>query len=194
MAARTMWLTLLAIGAMAVSGIGFAAFTASATSTTTAYAGNLSLSWNTATTQTPPAAASNTGEAYQTCGVSGLGTSALTVSTNYYAPGDWCWVTATVKNTGNVPTVYCVGTFSSGGSCIPAAVSVSSSQPSCWQSVGPTPATGVINPGSSSTTISWGIEVNDGVGNECQNSVGTLTFTVNAQTSTNENGEPVAAL
>ena len=100
------WLSaLVAVVAMvSLGGIGFAAFTSSATITTTATAGSFTLVWTAASAV--PNCAPNTcggGSPPETCFTGGTPTSALAVSITNFNSGDTCILTATLTNMGTLP-------------------------------------------------------------------------------------------
>jgi len=175
MVARTMWLTLVAVGVLAASGLGFAAFTATATSTITGTGGTLSMSWSNAATTS--SAGTIYDATYVTCtaAIGGSG-SQLTVAAGNLAPGDWCDVTATLTNTGSVAATVTSTMTSSGAT-------------GCFEFAQFSISPAHLAPGG---TYSYeaAIELGDHAGNSCQAESATWVTTLTASASTGETGEP----
>jgi hypothetical protein len=161
MVAKAIWATILAIGVLAVSGLGFAAFTAQATVNATATAGTLSVVWDNAAVQ-------GDGQVYTLCSASIQGTN-LWFNASALAPGDWCMVFGNLSNTGNVGANVELNTVTSTGfsNCF------------SWDQLS-----------SSSGTISAGGEfpfqatlgVLSTAGNSCEGATGTATTTLSVTT------------
>ncbi len=168
MVAKAIWVTMLAIGVLSVSGLGFAAFTATGTATTSATGGTLGLEWANSSTM-----ASTT---YVGCGSATVG-SELWANVSALAPGDWCVVFGNLTNTGNV------------GATISVSDTVSNSFSRCftWDQISSSHTS--IAP---SGTYAWeaAIELNDRAGNGCQSASGTVITTISAVAHTSDVGEP----
>jgi hypothetical protein len=159
MVAKAVWATILAIGVLAVSGLGFAAFTSLATVQTTSTAGTLSVGW-------ANAAVSGDGNTYTTCAVSFTGAN-LYFNASTMAPGDWCMVFGNLTNTGNVGASYSIGTTTSVGfsNCF------------SWDQISAT--NGTVGPGSN-VAFQASVGVLSSAGNSCQGQIGTVTSTITA--------------
>jgi hypothetical protein len=95
MVAKAMWVSMLVLSVLAITGLGFAAFTAQSNVTITGTGGTLSLAISNWSTETSAS--------YVNCvGVSN--STSLAITAGPLAPGDWCEVFGNVTNTGNVPT------------------------------------------------------------------------------------------
>lgn len=168
MVAKAIWVTILAIGVLSVSGLGFAAFTASATAQTNAQGGTLGLMWDNSSTM-----ASQT---YVGCSSATSGSS-LWANVTALAPGDWCVVFGNLTNTGNV------------GASVSVSDSVSNGFSGCftWDQISASSTT--LSP---SGTYMWeaAIELNDRAHNDCQGASGSVMTTISASASTGDVGEP----
>jgi hypothetical protein len=159
MVAKAIWATILAIGVLAVSGLGFAAFTSLATVQSTSTAGTLSVQWSNAAT-------ANDGNSYEVCAVSFTGTS-LWFNASALAPGDWCMVFGNLTNTGNVGANWATASTMSAGfsSCF------------SWNQI--SASSGSVTPGGA-VPFQATLGVQSGVGNSCESAVGSVTTTITA--------------
>ena len=98
MMTKTTVVSLFAISLLALTGVGFAAFTSSIYVYGTAGAGTLAVQFN-----NPATPGTSTPSGAGTCGFSGTGGSTSFTASNL-APGDICTATITVYNTGSLPT------------------------------------------------------------------------------------------
>jgi hypothetical protein len=102
MMTKTMVVSLFALSLLALTGIGYAAFTSSIIMNGSGNAGTLSIVWGNSVST---AAYDESGNAisYATCTYSGAGTTTLTLSANNLGPGDYCIFRTTITNTGTIP-------------------------------------------------------------------------------------------
>jgi len=98
MMTKTTIVSLFAISLLALTGVGFAAFTSQITVTGTASAGTLAIEFNVPTT---PGTSTPSGDG--SCSYSGTGASTTLTVTNM-VPGDTCTAYITIQNVGTVPT------------------------------------------------------------------------------------------
>lgn len=168
MVAKAIWVTILAIGVLSVSGLGFAAFTAAGTATTNGTGGTLSVAWQNSS--------SEVSATYVTCSTATAG-SQLWANVTDLAPGDWCVVFGNLSNTGTV------------GASISVTDSVSNGFHSCftWDQISNSQST--VSAGGS---YAWeaAIELNNHADNSCQGATGMVTTTISASASTGDTGEP----
>lgn len=154
---KTMVVSLFALSLIAFTGIGYATFTAAATVTGTAYAGTVSIE----VTNISGVTCYYNPNVYS---ISGLGTSAASFATYYYAPGDYCTATVTLQNNGNIAELVTASSGVVGGYFT-------------TSDTGPTPS--VIAPGGTATdTIT--ITLPSGLGNGAEGTVSTVTWTYTA--------------
>ncbi|MHB8351483.1 MAG: hypothetical protein ACYDFT_02145 [Thermoplasmata archaeon] len=172
MVAKAIWVTILAIGVLSVSGLGFAAFTAAGTATTSGTGGSLSLAWDNSNSQVSAT--------YVTCGTAIVGSN-LWANVTDLAPGDWCVVFGNITNTGTV------------GASISVSDSVSNGFHSCfaWDQISNSKAT--VSAGG---TYAWegAIELNTRAGNSCQGATGTVTTSITATARTAETSNEPSGL
>jgi hypothetical protein len=165
-----------AVAIVAVGGIGFAAFTASASISGNVYAGTASLGWDTAA---PIVSCNGTAGTYWSgdspiVSVSSSGNT-LSVSSYYYAPGDTCYVTSIgIINTGNVPILVTgvtdTSTVTGGTSCVTSDWTYGQTY---WTGTDfGLPGSGAVDTGG----FWFGLE--SGVGNGCQGATLNLDLTL----------------
>jgi len=108
MITKTMVISLFALSLLAVTGIGYAAFTSSAYITGNATAGTIGpLSWNLGATACT--------SSYNTASFAGSSGNSLVISAGNLGPGDYCTFQVSLSNAGSLP-----GTLSfPGASCSP---------------------------------------------------------------------------
>ena len=169
MVAKALWVTMLAVGVLSLSGLGYAAFTASTSVTMYGTGGHLDLAVQSFSTSTSQSYVGCTG----TINTDGT----LTVTAGPLAPGDWCDVTAVIENTGNVPAT------------LTASSSTSTGFSSCFQSVLESSTPSTVAAGGT-YNFHGAIELGDSAGNGCQSVTGSITWTFTASASTGETGEP----
>jgi hypothetical protein len=162
MVAKAVWATILAIGVLAVSGLGFAAFTASAAVNANATAGTLSVVWDNAAVQ-------GDGQSYVACAAEIQGTN-LWFNASTLAPGDWCEVFGNLSNTGNV------------GANVGLSTSFSAGFDSCFTFEQLSPSTGTIAAGGE-FPFQATLGVQSSAGNSCEGASGTATTTLSVSTS-----------
>jgi hypothetical protein len=161
MVAKALWTSILVVGILAVSGLGFAAFTASYQVNLNGTAGNLSITianYNTAVSNS-----------YVGCSATASG-SYLNFTAGPFAPGDWCEVYGNITNTGNVPANVLANWPHDGiDSCF------------VWNVVYPThspivpPVGHGLLPGGTEK-FQFALGLNSTAGNSCENDVATLTM------------------
>ncbi|HEV2519420.1 MAG TPA: hypothetical protein VGX00_02200 [Thermoplasmata archaeon] len=184
MVAKTMWATLLAVGFMAVSGLGFAAFTVGPlVATNTASSG--SASW------TIDSQVLTSSEASANCAMTPASgaTATLAVSGSNFAPGDWCTATANVHNTGTLDLTV---TWAVSGATNPSCFSYQTGNP-VGTNVPVAPGSSFSLPAGSTHPFFIAVELTEGVGSSCSSeSSGTYTLTFTAVLSANpsESTEP----
>jgi len=108
---RTTIVSLFALSLLALTGIGYAAFTYPITVTGTASAGTLSIEFT-----TPAYSAISTPTGDGSCYFSGTGASTTLTVTNM-VPGDTCTAQITIYNSGTVPTSSETTSISGGPYC-----------------------------------------------------------------------------
>jgi hypothetical protein len=172
-----------AVALVAIGGIGFAAFTTSASIGGNVYAGTPSLGWSAGSAVIH---CNGTADTYfsgdsPTTTISTSG-STLTVSSYYYVPGDTCYVTNVgIINTGNVPelitSVSDGSTVSGGSSCSTADWYYGQTYLVGGADIG-LPAAGAVDTGG----FFFGLE--SGVGNGCQGATLTMDLTLGASSGT----------
>ena len=108
---KTTVVSLFALTLLAMSGIGYAAFTYSITVTGTASAGTLAIEFT-----TPANSGTSTPSADGSCSFSGTGSSTTLTVTNM-VPGDTCTASITIYNSGTVPTSSETTSISGGPYC-----------------------------------------------------------------------------
>lgn len=182
MVARTMWVSLLVVGFMAVSGLGFAAFTVSPLSATnSATAG--SASWVLDTFSVTASESPVTTD----CSWTNTATAMSITGTNF-APGDWCSDFGSVHNTGTLPlTVSYTITGPSNGACFNGQIG----QPTGTNN--PLPASGFPLAGGASQPFYIALELTEGVPGSCSSESSgafVITFTAAVSASPTEVNEP----
>ena len=108
---KTTIMSLFALSLLALSGIGYAAFTYSITVTGSASAGTLAIGFT-----TPANSGTSTPSGDGSCSFSGTGGSTTLTVTNM-VPGDTCTAQITIQNTGTVPTSSETTSISGGPYC-----------------------------------------------------------------------------
>lgn len=167
-------MTVLAISLLVLGGgLGYAAFTATATVTGTAYAGSDGVIVSSVTS----GGCTGPGGQAQVNQVGGVGTSAATFNAYYFAPGDSCSINVQVQNTGNVNEAI---TWGSTVSCSSGCTGISPVFTTSNIGVSPSPL-GPSGTGSDTITIT----LPSGVGcpsycNAAQNEIDTVTWTYTA--------------
>ncbi len=165
MVAKVVWTALIVVGVLAVSGLGFAAWTTTATITGTGSAGNINLDFANINTKL----FSNT-PTYTTC-TSSVGSPAdtATVTATNFNGEAMCVIYANLTNTGSLPITS-----------LSAAISVTSSVTGCWDGQTLQATSSSLAPGTTTSTPWVGffeLEENSQAGHNCQLSTGTLTVT-----------------
>ena len=147
--------SLLAIALIAAGGIGYSAFTSTASATANATGGTIGLIWAYGSPD-----ASN--PSYATCQLTGSG-SAITLTVAAIAPGDGgCLFDVTVQNTGNIPAAL---TISPGNGQTFGGTDPSTSTPCFTFNTAGLPAT--LGPGATTSTFYLRISVAAGHSNAC---------------------------
>ena len=163
-----------AITVIGVGGIGFAAFTTTATVNGTATGGTEELHWSGSPTVAPTG--SVTGCAPSFSDYDGTGDIAMSIAATGFAPGDTCTVTETLVNGGSVGL-----TVATGPAAITGVTNVNSNtcQANEWT------ATSTVNDASSTTLAPSGttlytitVGLNSNAGNECQGATATFSDTL----------------
>ncbi len=191
MGRKILWATLAAIGLMAVTGVGFATFTASGSATVNGTAGTLSFQF---TNVHVTSSALAYGAEYQgamvgctsptitTTGTSPATGQTLSISAADMSVGDWCAVTFTVQNTGNIPGTYTVGAGTTTG------------QSGCWQFLPSSGSGGTLSAGGTSSSTTIALEVADDnptAGNSCEGTTGSVSVAISLTgIQIGEAGEP----
>ena len=172
-----------AITLVAVGGMGFAAFTSTATINATATTGSINLAWT--PVGTPNVGAGTlilTNTSYTTC-TSSVTSSLVTITAGNLAPGDSCTISTTygllLSNTGSIPATvawtfgsdYFLNTTSA--ACGPGNFSGGDSLPGGTFTV---PAFGDIGAYGSLSPINVDIGLNADAGNSCMGVGATLTI------------------
>ncbi|MCI4322525.1 MAG: hypothetical protein L3K03_00625 [Thermoplasmata archaeon] len=169
MVAKALWVSMLVLGVLAVSGLGFAAFTAQSNVTITGTGGTLSLAvtnWSTETSQS-----------YVGCWGWTSGSN-LSIEAAPLAPGDWCEVFANITNAGNVPATVTAWTSLAPGSCFD------------WVVISPSESgSSTVAPGAS-IQFQGALGLSSEAGNSCQGAVGNLVVNFDASASTSDAGAP----
>jgi hypothetical protein len=165
MVAKIVWTALIVVGVLSVSGLGFAAWTTTATINGTGSAGNINLDFANVNTNL----LTNT-PSYTTC-TSAVGTppnTATVTATNFDAES-MCVIYANLTNTGSLPITS-----------LTVSISVTSNVTGCWDAQTIQSPSTSVGPGSTTTTGWIGffeLEENSQAHNNCELSTGTLTVT-----------------
>lgn len=172
------------IAAVAVGGIGFAAFTSTATINGTATGGTLNLQWT--PTGTPSIGAGTLVEtnAFDGCSAT-VAPSLITITATNLAPGDECYINTSyglfLENTGSLPATV-PWTFASdyiwSGGTAACPTSNFNGGDTLYAGTYIVPAGGYVGQGSvvSGTPIVVIIGLDSGTGNACQGVSATLTI------------------
>ncbi len=168
MVAKIVWTALIVVGVLSVSGLGFAAWSTTATINGTGSAGNINLDFASISTSL----ISNTAT-YTSC-TSGVGTPAntATVTATNFDAGTMCIIYANLTNTGSLPITS-----------LSVSISVTSNVTNCWDGQTLVNTVTSLAPGASTsaTNSPWigffELERNSQVNQNCQLSTGTLTVT-----------------
>ena len=155
------------VAVLAVGGIGFAAFTSTATIQGTVSSGTFGpLTWDSGSPGIPSPVAS------ETCSSAGVGSN-LTISGAEFAPGESCTVTDVLTNHGTLP-----GLLTETYSLVGSSASCPGSEWTYTDTISSAPAPGVpiAAGGSVSDTITIGLSAS--AGNPCQDQSVALTATV----------------
>ncbi|MGP8073017.1 MAG: hypothetical protein ACLPZM_07805 [Thermoplasmata archaeon] len=169
MVGKTLWTSILVVGLLAISGLGFAAFTASYQVNLQGTAGNLSITIANDNTIT-----SNT---YVSC-VASAQVGYLNITAGPFAPGDWCEVFGNITNTGNVPATVLANWPHSGiDACFDWTVIYPTHNPNV-------PPTGRgLQPGASEK-FQFALGLDPSAGNSCENHVATVSMNFTATSMT----------
>jgi len=174
MMTKTTVVSLFAISLLALTGIGYAAFTYSITVTGTASAGTLAIEFN---VPANPGVSTPSGDG--ACSFSGTGTSTTLTVTNM-VPGDTCTAQITIQNIGTVPTSTETTAISGGPYCN------SPGQLNCFavtDSLGLNSETGATGSGGSigvGGTYLYSVNVIFPTGSTSQSTTASFTITVTA--------------
>ena len=167
MITKTMMVSLFALSLLALTGIGYAAFTSTVTANITATGGTLTLEWNTPAVDVSSASYANCGYTY------GVSTTTFTVSA--IAPGDaGCWYDLSVYNAGNVPATTLIpgGGGAFGGS------DAGDYGLACFYAAFVSAPAGPLNPSTSSGTFYLHVYIPSGHTDACQGFTASTTATL----------------
>ena len=160
-----MAVSLFALSLLAVTGIGYAAFTATATATVNATAGNLSLQWTANSVDVGS-------DGYATCAPSGGGSAITETVSTIYPNSNGCIFNVTIQNNGNVPANTITVS--------PPAGTVFGAYNCFAVTYGGFPGTLAPGASSSGAYIQVYMPASDGPG--CATQTGTITLTVSGST------------
>ena len=166
MMTKTTVVSLFALSLLALSGIGYAAFTSTVNASITATAGNVNLIWYNAV-------ADGSNPYYASCVPSSYSSNTEVFTVSAIAPGDGgCLFDVQIQNTGNVPV----------NSITPSAASGTTFGPYACFTVTYSSVPGSLGPGMASGWFYLRIYIDSSMGQGCASQTGTYTLSFTGST------------